>query len=744
MDIEVGGQIQGISLGSFLQIVHMDKTSCTLKIYSNDEIGYLYLKDGALVAAETGKLDNVEAAYEILSWNKSVIIIDNAPVPDQKITAPLMSILMEGLRRKDEKNAQLGIKDVEQSELDVEFDPETYVSRDDQIASQFVVDDSGSSLDEEVSPDSFVMENAEEPPPPPVMPPPEPPPVEKELKQELREELKEAEPEGPEEKEIEPVRFEDEEVAGETRSLGSVVMRSILLAIVLSVATFGGLYGYKYYLAQQNYQRVISQVQSQKNLDNMKRILKNYINHQDDDNEYMSDAVSKLNDLNLLIDVERKVTMLSLDDDYAKKAGELYRNYMSERQDSFLVDYVKVKIAAIPKILESYEYKKLFSISEKDKKAKMRALRDFLRKYPGSEHKQSVQNMVAAIGDESYTALARELEGCNRSKSWEKCIALSDEFIRDFPDDNRIPEVIDLRVKMKDRQSFRELQSKTASMSFSKAKKLYIDFLQANPQSTMKKDIRDEITILNRKIGFQDKWDETYAYCTNPKNGIEKRIKELNEFKVRDSLDLFKTQSDVLLKDLKDEQRVGQARMSQILKERKEKDRLAKVQAEKDRIAREKEEARLAEVRRVEREKKLADETTRLTKILEASGGRFKAHSDRTVTDTQSGLIWTMIDSKVSTGECMTYEQARDYVRNLDVGGYKDWRMPDTGELAVLYNSEPYYPSSGANWYWTITARERVWGEDQKAAVFFPDRKDEFKKVLKNQNECGYVHAVRP
>lgn len=748
MDIEVGGQIQGISLGSFLQIVHMDKTSCTLKIYSNDEIGYLYLKDGDLVAAETGKLNNVEAAYEILSWNKSVIIIDNAPIPDQKITAPLMTILMEGLRRKDEKNAMLGIKDVEQSEIDVEFDPETYVSRDEQIASQFVVGDSSPSLEEETfSPDSFVMESAVAPPPvaPPPPPPQEPPAVVKEIKQELRKELEQKEPEPPEEKEVEHVRFEDEEVAKETRSFGSVFMRSVIIAVVLGVATYGGLLGYKYYISKENYQRVINQIQSQKKLENMKRLLENYVNHQDDDNMYMSDAVSKLNDVNLLIDVEREVAMLSLDDDYANKASQMYRDYLGEREKSFLEDYVKVQMADIPKIIESYEYKKLLTLSDKDKKTKMKALKSFLKKYPGSQNKQAVQNMLAAIGDESYTALAKELEVCNRGKRWDRCIELTNEFISDFPDDTRLPEIMDLKMKMNNKLDLEDLKAKTAKMSFVDAKKLYIDYLQEHPDSMMKMDIRDEITILNRKIGFQDKWDETYTYCMDPKIPISKRIAELTDFMDRDSLDLFHAQSSALMKDLREEERVGQARMAQLLKERQEKDRQAKIQAEKDRIAREREEARLAEIKRRERERRLAEESERLTKVLEASGGRFKPHSDRTVTDTRSGLIWTMIDSKVSEGECMSYDNAKDYVKALDIGGYRDWRMPDSGELAILYNSEPYYPSSGATWYWTLTAQERTWGQaTQKAAVFFPDKKDEFKQVLKDQNECGYVHAVRP
>ena len=107
MKIEVGGQIQGISLSSFLQIVQMDKTSCTLKIYSNDEVGFLWIDKGNLVAAETNTTNGLDAVYDIICWNDTVIIIDNTPSPEHNITTPLMTILMEGLRLRDEKAAQI-------------------------------------------------------------------------------------------------------------------------------------------------------------------------------------------------------------------------------------------------------------------------------------------------------------------------------------------------------------------------------------------------------------------------------------------------------------------------------------------------------------------------------------------------------------------------------------------------------------------------------------------------------------
>ncbi|GAB6097346.1 hypothetical protein JCM14469_36000 [Desulfatiferula olefinivorans] len=734
MDIEVGGQIQGISLGSFLQIVHMDKTTCTLKIYSNDDIGYLYLKDGALVAAETGKLEGVEAAYEILSWNKAVIIIDNAPIPNQKITMPLMSILMEGLRRKDEKNAQMGVvEEVETKELEVEFDPDTYVSRDEQIASQFVVDDTPQPTPAQAPP----------PPPPagaepPKASPPPPPPVSDNETPDLQD--------GPEEAmEVQDIDFEGEDESHRPRRApGSLFTRILTAALVLSALTFGGLYAYKIYIAKQNYQRVIDQVLSQKNPATMKSLLNTYINAQDDDNAYIMDAIGKMNDVNLLIEIERKIADLSLDDDYKKQATTLFTTFLKDRPGTFLEPYIRSKISGIPKIMEAYDYKKLAAMQDGDRKTRMSAFKNFLADYPDSGHKQAVKNMMAAISDEYYTELSREIQTCNQAGNWDSCIRLADDFIRDFPADARIDEIREVRDKMTDRAEFADMMFRSRAMGFADAKSMFIAYLQKKPETSLKKEIRNEISLLNRKIDFQSKWEETRAFCTNPNIDVQKRIRELSEYIERDYSGLFKEQSSALMKDLKEEEKIGRVRMAQLLKERQEKERLARIQAEKDRIAREREEARLAEIRRKEREKRLAEETVRITGLLGQSGGRFKVHPDRTVTDTRTGLIWCLIDSHIAEGECMTFDQARDYIRDLTTAGYRDWRMPDTSELAILYNSRPYYPSSGASWYWTRKTSEQNWGQDEKAAVFFPDRKDSFEQVFKRQSECGYIHAVRP
>ena len=745
MDIEVGGQIQGISLGSFLQIVNMDKTTCTLKIYSNDDIGYLYMKDGALVAAETGHLSNVEAAYEILSWNKTVIIIDNAPIPNQNIKIPLMSVLMEGLRRKDEKNAQRGlVEEVEPKELEIEFDPDTYQSKDDQIASQFVMTEHKAPVPPTAPAGERTekpLKMADKPPIPPDIPP--------DLAKASAAMAGTSDLTVSEEKpgaEAESVFFEDEDEKPLKRglSLGSRIKRMGTAIAVSAALIFGSLYLYGVFLGKSNYGRIIDQAKSQKDLEAMKSVLGAYINDQSDDASYIADAVSNVNDIDELIKIENTINAMSLDDQYKETALGYYDRFLNERRGTFLEDYINRRRIEIPKNLEAYDFKKLTAMEKRSRGDRMKAYKAFMENYPDSGNRQIVQNLMAALSDEAYAELSQSSDACSKTRKWEPCVRLCDAFLRDFADDSRAASVAESRKKMADLAGLENLKNRAGGMDLTSAKKMYIDYLAVSNDSTVKKEIREQIALLNEKIELQAKWEETLNYCRNSQFDISQRIRELKDYMDRDSTGLFRRQAGALMRDLKQEERVGQFRMAEILKEREERDRMSRVQAERDRIQQERDRIRQNESQRTARSQRLAEEARRMTRALGDGGSRFRVNTDRTVTDTRTGLTWCLVDSLGSEGNCMNFDDARQYVRSLSTGGYRDWRLPDSSELAILYNSRPFFPSSGASWYWTIKSSSEAWSSGDRVVVFYPDRKDEFEQVFKSRNDCGYVHAVRP
>lgn len=103
LQVDYGGQIRGISLPSFLQMLELEGKTCTLEVSTRRQMGYLYFDEGTLVGARAGQLTGSDAALAILSWNRPMIDMDYQKTSQQRtILRPLMSLLLESRRRLDE------------------------------------------------------------------------------------------------------------------------------------------------------------------------------------------------------------------------------------------------------------------------------------------------------------------------------------------------------------------------------------------------------------------------------------------------------------------------------------------------------------------------------------------------------------------------------------------------------------------------------------------------------------------
>ena len=103
LQIDYGGQVRGINLSSFLQMMAMESRSCVLKVTSKDLCGYLWLREGELIAARTGDSRGRQAALLILGARNVCIDIDYSPQRvAREISEPLMMLLLESGQIDDE------------------------------------------------------------------------------------------------------------------------------------------------------------------------------------------------------------------------------------------------------------------------------------------------------------------------------------------------------------------------------------------------------------------------------------------------------------------------------------------------------------------------------------------------------------------------------------------------------------------------------------------------------------------
>ena len=104
-----GGTLHRVSSALFLQLMEMEQRTCTIRLFEKTglERGILFFREGELLDAKTGGLRGEAAAYEVFSWDEVSLQIQNScQQKTKRIKRDLQAILLEAMRRKDERRRQ--------------------------------------------------------------------------------------------------------------------------------------------------------------------------------------------------------------------------------------------------------------------------------------------------------------------------------------------------------------------------------------------------------------------------------------------------------------------------------------------------------------------------------------------------------------------------------------------------------------------------------------------------------------
>lgn len=99
------GTLAGFSLANFLQLLEMEKKTCLLNVQDGNVQGHIYINRGEVHAAVADGMKGEDAIYHLLASEHANITFQKLPKRriQQMIKIPLMSLLMEAMRRKDER-----------------------------------------------------------------------------------------------------------------------------------------------------------------------------------------------------------------------------------------------------------------------------------------------------------------------------------------------------------------------------------------------------------------------------------------------------------------------------------------------------------------------------------------------------------------------------------------------------------------------------------------------------------------
>lgn len=108
--------LAGVSAAGFLQLLTMERSTCTVAVSSEGRRGSLSLVDGRLVDARQGDLRGDDAVMEIATWIRPRMAVGELKrTPERTVVSDVPTLMMEALRRQDERRR---MEDVEAERVD--------------------------------------------------------------------------------------------------------------------------------------------------------------------------------------------------------------------------------------------------------------------------------------------------------------------------------------------------------------------------------------------------------------------------------------------------------------------------------------------------------------------------------------------------------------------------------------------------------------------------------------------------
>ena len=722
LDARHKGRTRDIQFGTFLQLAELLKLTCTLKVETDKQSGHLFIYKGDVIDAETGSLKSREAAYEIVSWENTKLEIEKAPEETKNsINQPLIDICKEGLKfRKKE------ISEEKQPKIETEK-----IKPSDKKEPELKFPESKPSVKKE--PETKAPESK--------------PSRKKEAKSKApkRKASKKKEPQveaGPADS-ASPSSAEQyaEQInrPKKSRKRSGLPLAAIIGGVVILLVVAGvSLYFFTSTSAEDEYQQLLTQVESQTELEQRQFLLENFINSHDE-SEYTLDAQKRIAEISQRIEERdynqtiQQVEKLSLDESYEAEASAIYSRFLEKYPESPHADEIVDKIAEIPNLIDTVDFEKLKAVEQLDGDQRIAAYTKYLADHPRGRYVDQVEQLISGMSEEYYAHLKKEMPVCKEQNQWDNCIHLSSQYLKYFENSSRSDEVKELNKQFQDKRDLVLLKASAENEgdNFEAAKQIYLDYLKTNPDSTEKKNIENELAKLEEKLDAKRKWDTLAAYSQDNQIRITRRMYKLRRYIRNNSSGPYVEDAKMMLGQLQSEIQAKRKKHEEL----QEKKQQAKLQQERDRKRKEQE--------RLQRERnRILAEREEMKARLTPVASRFVANGDGTVTDSKSGLMWSILDSRQELGNCLNYDSAVAYVDNLEIGGYQDWRLPKPGDLAGLYKKEPFFPNSGSAWYWT--SETAVTGISNLGGIVTTKNENIFKRQYKKREECGAVRAVRP
>ncbi|WP_005035934.1 DUF4388 domain-containing protein [Holophaga foetida] len=120
------GVIEGLSLPSLLQMLNIERKTCTIRVISGRRVGFFYMQGGELINARFRRVEGLEAAVRLLAADSPRAEIQSQLHDStRRIQGRLEEVLMEAMQFKDEDTDHRNAQPASQDEVEDDALPES-------------------------------------------------------------------------------------------------------------------------------------------------------------------------------------------------------------------------------------------------------------------------------------------------------------------------------------------------------------------------------------------------------------------------------------------------------------------------------------------------------------------------------------------------------------------------------------------------------------------------------------------
>ena len=99
----LSGELHGMDLPAFLQLLEIERKTCTVLVRHEARAGTLVFDRGALIHARRGELAGDAAALDMFCWEQPHIVLREATALPRNVVTRLSQLLLEAFRLFDER-----------------------------------------------------------------------------------------------------------------------------------------------------------------------------------------------------------------------------------------------------------------------------------------------------------------------------------------------------------------------------------------------------------------------------------------------------------------------------------------------------------------------------------------------------------------------------------------------------------------------------------------------------------------